>query len=116
MKAVNTDAKMRRSVDRLMFGSERLNRLVDNILDLTRLEAGKMPFDIQAVDFSKVLTEMADFFEPRAMEKALTVRADVPSAFPLVMADAERIRQVLSNLIYNAIKFTNKRKHHIETL
>jgi signal transduction histidine kinase len=108
MKAVNTDAKMRRSVDRLIFGSERLNRLVDNILDLTRLEAGKMPFDIQPVDFRKILTEMADFFEPRAMEKALTVRAVVPATFPLVSADAERMRQVLSNLIYNAIKFTNK--------
>lgn len=108
MKAVNTDARLRRSVDRLMFGSERLNRLVDNILDLTRLEAGKMPFDIQPIDMRKVLSEMADFFEPRAMEKALTLRAVVPAAFPLVLADAERIRQVLSNLIYNAIKFTNK--------
>ncbi len=108
MTVVNTDAKMRRSVDRLMFGSERLNRLVDNILDLTRLEAGKMPFDIQPVDMRKVLTEMADFFEPRAMEKALVLRAVVPPVFPLVLADAERIRQVLSNLIYNAIKFTNK--------
>jgi signal transduction histidine kinase len=108
MPAVNTDARMRRSVDRLIFGSERLNRLVDNILDLTRLEAGKMPFDIQPVDFRKVLIEMADFFEPRAMEKALTLRAVVPPVFPLVLADVERIRQVLSNLIYNAIKFTNR--------
>jgi signal transduction histidine kinase len=108
MEAVNKDTKMRRSVDRLMFGSERLNRLVDNILDLTRLEAGKMPFDIHPVDLRKVLVEMADFFEPRAMEKALAVRASVPDAFPLVLADVERIRQVLSNLIYNAIKFTNK--------
>ncbi len=108
MSKVNNDAKLRRSVDRLIFGSERLNRLVDNILDLTRLEAGKMPFDIRPVDFRTVLTEMADFFEPRAMEKGLTVRAVVPSEFPLVLADAERIRQVLSNLIYNAIKFTNK--------
>lgn len=108
MSLVNTDAKMRRSVDRLIFGSERLNKLVDNILDLTRLEAGKMPFDIQPVDFRKVLVEMADFFEPRAMEKALTLRAVVPATFPLVLADVERIRQVLSNLIYNSIKFTNK--------
>ncbi len=108
MPMVSKDAKMRRSVDRLIFGSERLNRLVDNILDLTRLEAGKMTFDIQPVNIGALVTEMADFFEPRAMEKSLNIQAIVPPQFPLVMADPERIRQVISNLVHNAIKFTNK--------
>src|SRR5205807_158304 len=98
----------KRSVERLMYGSERLNRLVDNILDLTRMEAGKMPFDIQAVDIAKVLLEMADFFEPRAQEKGLKIQAMVPEQFPYAMADPERVRQAISNLIHNAIKFTNK--------
>ncbi len=108
MPVANSDPKVRRSIDRLTFGSERLNRLVDNILDLTRMEAGKMTFDIQPVDLGKILSEMADFFEPRAMEKTLKIQATVPAQFPLVMADPEKIRQVLSNLIHNAIKFTNK--------
>lgn len=91
-----------------MFGSERLNRLVDNILDLMKMEAGQMNFDIQPTDMGQILKEMADFFEPRAQEKKLVIQAVVPSRLPLVMADAERIRQVISNLIHNAIKFTNK--------
>jgi len=108
MPIANKDPKVRRSIDRLVFGSERLNRLVDNILDLTRMEAGKMPFDIQPVNLGALVCEMADFFEPRAMEKSLKIQAIVPPQFPLVMADSERIRQVISNLVHNAIKFTNK--------
>ena len=107
MPFANKDAKVRRSIDRLIFGSERLNRLVDNILDLTRMEAGKMSFDIQPVNLGALVCEMADFFEPRAMEKELKIQAIVPPKFPLVLADSERIRQVISNLVHNAIKFTN---------
>lgn len=108
MPLASKDPKFRRSIDRLIFGSERLNRLVDNILDLTRMEAGKMTFDIQPVNIGTILVEMADFFEPRAMEKSLKIRAVVPAALPLAMADPERIRQAISNLVHNAIKFTNK--------
>lgn len=102
------DPKLKRSIERLMFGSERLNKLVDNILDLMKMEAGQMTFDIQPTNMGTILTEMADFFEPRAQEKNLTIRADVPARLPLVMADSERIRQVISNLIHNAVKFTNR--------
>jgi signal transduction histidine kinase len=108
MPIATKDPKVRRSIDRLVFGSERLNRLVDNILDLTRMEAGKMPFDIQPVNMGALIREMADFFEPRAMEKGLKIQAMVPAEFPLVLADSEKIRQVISNLIHNAVKFTNK--------
>jgi signal transduction histidine kinase len=55
-----------------------------------------------------IISEMADFFEPRAMEKGLDIKAEAPRNLPLAMADPERIRQVLSNLIHNAIKFTNR--------
>lgn len=107
MPLASKDPKFRRSIDRLIYGSERLNRLVDNILDLTRMEAGKMPFDIQPMNLNAVICEMADFFEPRAMEKGLKINAMAPKNLPLVLGDAERIRQVISNLVYNAIKFTN---------
>jgi signal transduction histidine kinase len=107
MPLASKDPKFRRSIDRLIYGSERLNRLVDNILDLTRMEAGKMPFDIQPINLKTILCEMADFFEPRAMEKGLKINAMAPKNLPLVMADVEKIRQVISNLVYNAIKFTN---------
>jgi len=107
MPLASKDAKFRRSIDRLIYGSERLNRLVDNILDLTRMEAGKMQFDLQPIHMAGIVTEMADFFEPRAMEKGLKISAIVNSKLPLATGDPERVRQILSNLIYNAIKFTN---------
>lgn len=108
MPLAGKDAKFKRSIDRLIYGSERLNRLVDNILDLTRMEAGKMPFDIQPANLAPTIKEMADFFEPRAMEKNLKIMAKVSSNLPPVLCDVEKVRQVLSNLIYNAIKFTNE--------
>jgi len=108
MPQMQKDPKFKRSIDRLVYGSERLNRLVDNILDLTKMEAGKMVFDLQPVNMGVIVGEMADFFEPRAMEKGLEIRAHVPPVLPLAMADPERIRQALSNLIFNAIKFTNR--------
>jgi len=107
MPLIDSNPKLRRSLDRLKYGSERLNRLVDNILDLTRMEAGKMSFDIKPVDIGTIVCEMVDFFEPRAMEKNLTIKAAVPKVLSMAKADPERIRQVLSNLIHNAIKFTN---------
>jgi two-component system sensor histidine kinase GlrK len=102
------DPKMKRSIDRLVYGSERLNKLVDNILDLTRMEAGRMSFDVQPFNIGPLITEMCDFFVPRAQEKNLKIKALVPSAPLLAQGDGERIRQVLSNLIHNAIKFTNE--------
>jgi signal transduction histidine kinase len=108
MPQATSDPKLKRSIDRLMFGSERLNKLVDNILDLMKMEAGQIPFDIQPTNIGSILKEMADFFEPRAQEKNLVIKADVPSKLPLAMADSERIRQVISNLIHNAVKFTNR--------
>jgi len=66
-----------------------------------------MNFDIQPIDIRKILPEMATFFEPRAQEKGLYIKAEVPASFPYAMGDPEKVRQVLSNLIYNAIKFTN---------
>lgn len=105
---VEASPRFRRAVDRLVYGSERLNRLIDNILDLMRMNAGKMPFDIQPVDVAIVLNEMTDFFSSRALEKGLSLRVDVAAQFPFIMADPEKLRQILANLIHNAIKFTNR--------
>lgn len=108
MKAVKKDPKLTRSVGRLVYGSERLNKLVDNILDLTRMEAGKMHYDIQPFNIKKVMVEMANFFEPRAADKNLFIKVKGDENLPMVSGDVEKIRQVFSNLIFNAIKFTNE--------
>jgi signal transduction histidine kinase len=105
---VEANPRLRRSVDRLVYGAERLQRLVDNILDLMKMKAGKMSFDIQPVSLPIILHEMADFFAPRAEEKGLAIKVQAPEHFPYSMADPEKVRQILSNLIHNAVKFTNR--------
>jgi len=80
MPIMQKDEKMKRSIDRLVYGSERLNRLVDNILDLTKLEAGKMHFDIQPVNMGTIASEMADFFE-RGDGKRPGDQSQCPTAF-----------------------------------
>jgi PAS domain S-box-containing protein len=85
---------------------DRLSTLVNDVLDLTRLEAGKMEWNMGPVDLGEVITLAAAAMRVLAEEKGLTLELRVASGLPQVNADAERLRQVLINLLSNAVKFT----------
>lgn len=84
----------------------RLSRLVDDLLDLQRLEAGRAKWDVKPQDLSKVITTCARVFEAMALSKSMTLVVDCPPSLPPVEADSDKISQVLSNLLSNAIKYT----------
>lgn len=85
-----------------------LLRLLNDILDYSKIEAGKMNLDRQPFNVRSVLKEVAELFEVPAKQKGLFVKCGVDSAVPDVLAgDSGRLRQVLSNLFGNGIKFTN---------
>lgn len=88
--------------------SERLSRLIDQLLDLSRLEAGDVPLEIEPVPLgplvARVIREVEVARPDRAREVA--VRNEVPVDLPPVEADRERIHQVLFNLLENAVRFT----------
>jgi PAS domain S-box-containing protein len=89
-------------------GSQLLN-LLNDILDFSKIEAGKMTVEQAPFDLGRVLKEVIDLASIKAREKGLAVRMDFPDQAPReVVGDSLRLRQVLTNLIGNAVKFTEK--------
>ena len=83
-----------------------MDRLIQDLLDVTRVETGRLRVDAQPVTTVALLEGALRTLKPLVEEAGLELRVDLPSATPRVQADPERIGQVLSNLIGNAIKFT----------
>ncbi len=103
------DAKQRTFAETVVSSGELLLGLVNDILDFSRLEADKLTLEEVSFDFGEMVDELRLMMAPRAAEKGLTLGCsfgvDVP---PFLQADALRLRQVLLNLVGNAIKFTEK--------
>jgi signal transduction histidine kinase len=83
-----------------------MSRLVDDLLDLASIDAGSLSLQPVAVAPRELLSEVRDGLGPQALDKGLTLIAEADAALPLIRCDRERIIQVLSNLVANAIKFT----------
>jgi len=90
-------------------GANVLLDLLDDVLDFSRIEAGKLELDLRPADLETVLREALSIAEVRAQEKnlPLQLRLDLPAAYWPVI-DAHRLRQVIINLLSNAIKFTEQ--------
>jgi signal transduction histidine kinase len=82
--------------------------VINDILDLSRIEAGRMPLEMRPIRLGALLTDVASALRPLALAKALELRLEVESDDPPVTADPLRIRQVVTNLVSNAIKFTHE--------
>jgi two-component system OmpR family sensor kinase len=85
--------------------SDRLSRLVDDLLDLARLDAGQMAFKREAVDVNALVARVADRLSLRAQEKGVRLENQV-AGLPAVAGDGDRLAQVFTNLIDNALKHT----------
>ncbi|WP_206484397.1 tetratricopeptide repeat protein [Thalassotalea sp. G2M2-11] len=89
--------------------SQHLLELINNILDLSKIEANKLELDLQNQDLNQVLVELANMFAEQAKHKGLvfTITHSLPTPF-LIDMDVLRVKQILINLCSNAIKFTSK--------
>ncbi|MDB5102249.1 MAG: two-component sensor histidine kinase [Cyanobacteria bacterium RYN_339] len=83
-----------------------LGRLVDDLIDLAQVGAGAFSLDLVPLAFAPLARETLAQLAPLALEKGITLHDEVPATLPAVRADGQRIHQVLSNLLVNAIKFT----------
>lgn len=108
------DTDQRRMLDTIQNSSTNLRELVDNILDVSRVEAGKMSLVNSWFHVRSVVEDVIDTVASRAIDKSLEINylmdVDVP---PTVIGDRFRIRQVLINLVGNAVKFTSQGEIHI---
>jgi signal transduction histidine kinase/CheY-like chemotaxis protein len=97
----------RRALATILRSGEHLLGLIDGLLDLARIEAGKLRLDPSPMPMRELLDDLAKMFEPQAARKGLGFRIEHTGRMPdYVRVDVKRLRQVLINLLGNAVKFT----------
>lgn len=101
----------RRSVERTSDSAERMVNLVDNILDVSRLESGQMPIAPAAIAVDDLVEKVVDSQLLLATEKKLTLTYEVEAGLPPAWADGDLLERILQNLLDNAIKFTPEKGH-----
>ena len=103
------DARQQAQVRSIRQAGEHLLRLVNDALDLARIEAGRMELDPRPFRLHDLVREAEALMAPLARQRGLALRIDVDADVPLVVAgDAKRVCQILLNLLGNAIKFTER--------
>jgi signal transduction histidine kinase len=85
---------------------DRLLRLINNLLDLHRIESGRMDWHYEPTDLSRVVRHVAESFAGMASDGGLTIDCDLPPAPLEIVADPDKLIQVLGNLVSNAIKYS----------
>ncbi len=97
-------------VDQIYQSGEHLLSLINEVLDLSKVEAGQMDLNISQVHLGALCNDVVKMVETQAGMKNLSIRCEVPEDLPTLTADEIRVRQMLLNLLSNAIKFTPKGK------
>src|SRR2546430_14501320 len=82
--------------------------LINQILDLSKIEAGKMELSLERVELPVLISAVLDSISPLAQEKGLRIDTRFPPGLPAVEGDAARLKQILINLLSNAVKFTDR--------
>ena len=103
------DEEAQKCVNVIVDAGESLLTIVNDVLDLSKIEAGKMSVELAPTDIQKILKKTHQLWESKAREKGIDLKLNIePSLNTFVDCDGLRLRQCLSNLISNAIKFTDK--------
>ena len=106
--AFEPSPKMEEAMEVVLRNCRHLAALVDDVLDLTRVEAGRLTLHREHVDLVRVVQEAVDAVRPLTDSKSLVLRLDAPAGLPTVYCDETRIRQVVLNLVSNAARFTDQ--------
>ncbi|WP_440948642.1 CHASE4 domain-containing protein [Methanosarcina sp. T3] len=104
----NLNEKQLKAVGNISNSGKHLLNLINEILDLSKVEAGSFELHYSTFWLAEVFAEVRDMLFPFAASKGLKIELEIESNLPRVYADKERILQVLSNLVTNAVKFSNE--------
>lgn len=100
--------KLKDNLDKVQDTTERLLNLIENLLDISRIEAGRLEFDMQPTDLGQIAKELTEEFAAKAKAKKLKLEYFAPKDLPPVKADVQKAKEVASNLVDNAVKYTAK--------
>ncbi len=98
-------AQSKEFLERIQVNVRRLSGFINDLLDVAKIEKGKMECVLRPMELSAVANEVVQFFEAKALQQSVSITNRLP-ALPSVMGDADRVRQVLVNLVANGLKFT----------
>jgi PAS domain S-box-containing protein len=98
----------RESLARVDANARHLLTLINEILDISRIEAGKMPLRLSSIKLSELIDEIMTEVEPLITRSKLVVTASTPPGLPLIRSDRQKLKQILLNLLTNALKFTHR--------
>jgi len=98
--------EQQKALDIVLQNTNRLNNLIQDILDTSLLESGSMKFSPEKTDMNQLMKETAEAMQPSVDIKGLTINLDVEKGIPELVIDQDRIKQVMMNLVNNAIKFS----------
>jgi signal transduction histidine kinase/DNA-binding NarL/FixJ family response regulator len=85
---------------------QRMNELIQDLLDIKRIESGRLPVDPHPEDLSLLIREALEILRPQANARSIAIETDFATDVPPVLADPPRVQQLIANLVGNAIKFT----------
>jgi signal transduction histidine kinase len=102
------DEKGRQSLEQISAETDRLNNLVSDLLNVSRLEQGRITYTYETLDTREACQKIVNEFTTKAHEKGLTVDYQSPDAPELISADKGRITEVMTNLVDNAIKYSRQ--------
>lgn len=103
-----SDSPLQRYASTIYSGGRGLLTIINDILDLSKIEAGKLEFEYRPVNLYRLFDELRTFFQIKLEEKSLEFRMDIDPTLPRsLLLDEARLRQILINLVGNAVKFTD---------
>lgn len=94
-------------VEKINRNGKHLLQLINDILDLSKVEAGRMEAEFSSIELGRLIREVGDMLQPQAIAKSIALEVDAPDDPVMVETDVQKLRQVLINLANNAVKFTD---------
>ncbi len=98
--------KQTRSLDRVKHNIDRLTRMINELLDLSKIEAGRLELNLSPLALANIVEDIVESSQASARDKSITLHNTVDPSLPLVMGDPDKLSRILINLVHNAVKFT----------
>src|SRR4030043_1885866 len=97
-----------KSLKRVANNARHLLQLINDVLDISKIESGKVELEIKELDLKWLIDSVIPTFEPLIKQKGLLLTVSIDEGLPLIYGDEDRIKQILINLLSNAVKFTHQ--------